>query len=146
MRHFTAAMALLVATALGSARAEVRVDAGLAKGYDGEEATVAGLAWLSDQRHPWEVMLGYIAERERADIPNANFLALSKRFYWRGWFASGGVAWVSVDNEVLSGHGQFMTGVGHDFGRLTLSLRHLSNGSTSGRNHGETFALLEVAF
>ena len=86
------------------------------------------------------------ADRQRADIPSADFLALSKRYHWRGWFVSGGLAWVSVDNEVLSGHGQFITAAGYDAGRLTLPLRHLSNGSTSGRNHGETFALLEVAF
>jgi hypothetical protein len=124
----------------------VHAGGGWADQIDSEGAAVVSLSWVGTQRHPWEVMAGYIAKREDAAVPDATFLALGKRLTWRRWFAGGGVAWVSEDNEVLSGHGQFLTAAGYDFGRMTVSLRHLSNASTNGRNHGETFLLLEVGF
>ncbi len=139
-------VAILCGSALAAARAEVRVSGGVAKDYDDENAVVLAVAWLSDHAHPWEVMIGHVGERDRAEIPAAAYLALSKRFYWRQWFVSGGVALVSVDNDTLSGHGQFLTAIGRDFGRVNVSLRHLSNGSTQGRNRGETFLLAEIAF
>lgn len=145
----SAAATILLGSALAwvaPACAEWRVDVGVADEYQSEEAAVIAVAWLSDQRHPWEVTLGHIAERSDAEIPASVFLALSKRFYWRGWFASGGVALVSVDNEQLSGHAQFLSAVGYDFGRVSVSLRHLSNGSTKGNNRGESFLLAEFAF
>lgn len=133
----------------GPARADTAVGLGAAKAIDGEPAHVLTLAWRSEQRHPWELMLGYIAQRDyagRAPLSDALLLAASKRFTWRGWFASGGVAWVSEDNEVLSGHGQFLTAAGWQGRRWSVSLRHLSNGDTGGRNRGETFLLVERAF
>ncbi|KGM52614.1 hypothetical protein N800_11390 [Lysobacter daejeonensis GH1-9] len=126
--------------------AQVHLGGGWADSIEGEGAEMASLAWVSAQRHPWEVMAGYIGEREGAHVPDAVFFAVSKRLVWRRWFASGGVAWVSEDNHVLSGHGQFLTGAGYTFGRTSLSLRHLSNADTGGRNRGETFVLLEVGF
>lgn len=128
------------------ARADVHIGGGWADHFEGERTEVASLSWVGAQRHPWEWMAGYIGERKDAGVPDAMFLALSKRLTWRRGFVSGGVAWASEDNDVLSGHGQFMTAVGYDFGRVTLSLRHLSNGDTNGRNRGETFLLLDVAF
>ena len=140
-------LALLLALAWASAaQAEMRVSAGIADSYRNEAAGMAAVSWLSPQAHPWEVMAGQIAARERVGVPEATFVALSKRYAWRRWFVSGGVAWVNVDNDVLSGHGQFMTAAGYGMGRVALSLRHLSNGSTGGRNRGETFLLMEVGF
>ena len=60
------------------------------------------------------------------------------------WEVAAGYIGGREDNDVLSGHGQFMTAAGYDFGRMALSLRHLSNGDTKGVNRGETFLLLEV--
>lgn len=65
---------------------------------------------------------------------------------WHGWFVSGGTALIDRDSDVLSGHGQFYTGVGHAGPTWALSLRHLSNGDTGGGNLGETFMLLEHRF
>ena len=76
----------------------------------------------------------------------SRFTAIRSRFTWNGWFAQGGIAWADVDNEVLSRHFQFQTGVGYDFGRVSISLRHLSNANTGGRNRGETFLLLDYGF
>lgn len=128
------------------AHAGIHVGAGAANEHHGEGATAASIAWRGQRRHPWEVMIGHIGQRESANAEEAWFFAGSKRFYWRQWFVSGGVAWVNVDNDILSGHGQFITGAGRDLGPLSVSLRHLSNASTNGRNRGETLLMLEYRF
>lgn len=143
-----AAGALLLASA-APACAEWRVGGGIADEIDGRHAGVATLSWSSAQRVPWEAMAGFIGERDREDafarVPDAEFFALGRRLAWRRVSVSAGVAWVSVDNDVLSGHAQILTGIAYEFGRVRLGVRHLSNGSTTGRNRGETFALVEIA-
>jgi hypothetical protein len=131
--------------ASGACMAEVRIGLGIADEIDGTSAPAATLAWSSAQRHPWEVIGGYIRGRNGSVQPDAAFVGFGRRLAWRRWSVSGGVAWVSVDNDVLSGHGQFLTGAAYDIGRLRLGLRHLSNASTNGRNRGETLLLLELA-
>jgi hypothetical protein len=74
------------------------------------------------------------------------WISASKRLTWNKWFVQSGIAYADVDNEVLSNHFQFQTGLGYDFGRFALSLRHLSNANTGGRNRGETFLLLDYGF
>jgi hypothetical protein len=130
----------------GSANAAWQLGAGIADEIDGRPAGVGTVGWLSHQAHPWEVLAGYIGTREprvAEQVPNAFFGAVSKRFAGERWFASSGLAYVSVDNEVLSGRFQFLTGAGFAGAHWTLSLRHLSNAGTNGRNRGETFLLLE---
>ncbi|RPE79799.1 acyloxyacyl hydrolase [Vulcaniibacterium tengchongense] len=146
MRSSIVAVAMAAACALAPAWAGVRVGGGIAEEHGGEEAPVATLAWLGEQRHPWEVMVGHIGRREDARIEESWFFALSKRLTWNRWFVSGGLAWANVDNDILSGHTQFMTAGGYDFGRVALSLRHMSNAGIEGRNRGETFLLVEVGF
>lgn len=144
IRRRIACLTLLLAGS-GACMAEVRLGLGIADEIDGRTAPVATVAWSSAQRHPWEVMGGYIRGRNGAVHPDAAFVGLSRRLTWRRWSVSGGVAWVSIDNDVLSGHGQFLTGAAYDIGRTRIGLRHLSNASTNGRNRGETMLLLEVA-
>ncbi|MBA3486058.1 MAG: acyloxyacyl hydrolase [Lysobacter sp.] len=137
---------LALAVTLGMmkpAHAGIHVGAGTADEHNGDGATAASIAWRGQQRHPWEVMVGHIGQREDGNAEETWYLAGSKRFYWRQWFVSGGLAWANVDNDILSGHGQFITGAGRDLGRLSVSLRHLSNASTKGRNRGETLLMLE---
>ncbi len=138
--------AALLTVACLPAKAAWQLGAGLADSIDGEHAGVGTLGWLSDERHPWELLGGYIGRRHIAgadSVPNAFFGALSKRIAGKHWFLSSGIAYVSVDNEVLSGRFQFLTGAGYAEERWNLSLRHLSNAGTNGRNRGETFLLLE---
>jgi len=119
---------------------------GFADEIDRQHTGLATLSWLSEHPHPWEFMGGYLLARGgRSDpeVPDALFLALSKRISGRRWFLTSGIAFVDEDNEVLSGHFQFMSGAGYSRQGWTISLRHLSNASTSGRNRGETFLLLE---
>lgn len=141
--------ALLLAASAAPACAEWRVGGGIADEIDGRHAGVATLAWSSAQRMPWEATVGFIGERDRdgaiARVPDAEFVALGRRVSWRRLSVSAGLAWVSVDNDVLSGHAQVLTGVAWDLGRVRLGVRHLSNGGTEGRNRGETFVLVEVA-
>lgn len=117
---------------------------------EGESTAALTLGYLTDDPHPWEFMAGHIQSRSRSSpvySPNVAFLALSKRFTWRGWFVQGGIAWTDSDNEVLSRHWQFMTAGGYRFNeRWTLSLRHLSNANTGGRNRGENLLMLQYGF
>lgn len=145
IRRMTACLLLIVA-GTGACRAGVRVGIGIADEIDGMTAPAATVSWSSAQRHPWELVGGWVRGRNGATMPDAFFVGAGRRLSWRRWSVSGGVAWVSVDNDVLSGHGQFLTGVAYDVGRMRLGLRHLSNASTNGRNRGETLLLLEVAF
>ncbi len=123
-----------------------RLGVGVADEVDGKPAGMATVGWLTSHAHPWEVLGGYIAKRRNvhhADVPDAIFVALSRRLQGERWFASAGIAHVDEDNEVLSGHFQFLTGAGYAGDDWSLSLRHLSNASTAGRNRGETFLLVE---
>ena len=135
--------------AMRPAVAGVELGLGPADEIDGEGSWVATVSWLSDQRHPWEFMAGVIGSRDMTEsgpTDDVAFVSVSKRLTWRGWFVQSGVAWADSDNEVLSNHFQFQTALGYDFGRLSLSLRHLSNANTGGRNRGETWALLQYGF
>ena len=149
MKRVLLASLLASSLAWGSAaQAEVLVGAGLVDEIEGEGSVLATVAWLSDDEHPYELIAGYFDARSEPSIrtPGTLWISASKRFTWNGWFAQGGIAWADADNEVLSEHWQFQTGAGYDFGRLSLSLRHLSNADTGGRNRGETFLLLDYAF
>lgn len=128
--------------------AGVQVGAGLVDEIQGEGSVVGTVAWLTGDEHPYEFILGYFGSRSEPGIrtPGTAWVSVSRRFTWRGWFAQGGIAWADADNEVLSKHFQFQTGAGYDFGRTSLSLRHLSNADTGGRNRGETFLLLDYEF
>ena len=122
------------------------VGGGVTSEIQGEQTPVFNVSWLGHARHPWEFSAGYLGRRDRLDsgsIPSTVFAAVSKRLTWHRWFFSGGVALVDEDNEILSGHGQFYTGAGYEVGSWAVSLRHLSNADTGGRNRGETFALVE---
>ena len=146
-----ALLATLLAAALcwqAPAHAGVQVGVGLVDEIDGEGSVLGTVAWLTEHEHPYEFILGYFDARTDPAIrtPGTVWISASKRFTWRGWFAQGGIAWADADNEVLSEHFQFQTGAGYDFGELSLSLRHLSNADTGGRNRGETFLLLDYAF
>ena len=143
-----AAIVALALACAAPADASVHVGAGLVDEIDGEGSVMATVAWLTESRHPWEFIVGYIDGRDVAVIhtPGTAWISASKRYTWNHWFAQGGIAWADADNEVLSQHWQFQTGAGYDFGRVSLSLRHLSNANTGGRNRGETFLLLDYGF
>jgi hypothetical protein len=137
-------MALLLMLGGGACAGEARwrVGAGVADEIDGRASPVLALAVRPGPR--WEAMLGYIGRRP--GVPDALFVAGSRRLQRGPWFASAGLAWVSEDNAVLSGHVQAMTGVGLELRHGAVSLRHLSNGGTGGRNRGETFVLFEYGW
>ena len=150
----TAWLAVLISvfmTQAGPAQARGGFEAGLgiAKDIDGEEAGVATLAYLTEQKHPWEFIAGYFDQRREAGMATVEdtfWFGVSKRLTWHGLYASFGVAYAQEDNEVLSDRLQFQSAVGYRGGDISVSLRHLSNGSISGRNRGETFLLLHYAF
>ncbi|HSM11495.1 MAG TPA: hypothetical protein VK827_08000 [Lysobacter sp.] len=122
------------------------IGGGVTDEIDGERTAVLTMSWLGRGRHPWEFSAGRLGARDDVEplpVPATWFIAVSKRLTWRRWFVSGGIALSDHDGAVLSGHGQFYTGVGYTTGAWTASLRHLSNGDTGGRNRGESFALVE---
>lgn len=137
---------------LSSTPASAGVELGLAHvgEIEGQSTHALTLGYLTEGAHPWEFTAGHILSRSRTSrvpSPNVTFLALSKRLTWRGWFVQGGIAWTDSDTEVLSRKWQFMTGGGYRFNeRWSLSLRHLSNANTGGRNRGENLLLLQYGF
>jgi len=144
-----AVVLLLGLGAATAARADGEIGIGVVDEIDGANSEAAMLSWLSEQRFPWEVSLGHLAARDEdtlAPSPSTTFFAVGRRVNWRNWFLSTGVALVDCDNEILSGHGQFITGLGWRSKHLTVNVRHLSNASTSGRNRGETFLLVGYAW
>lgn len=148
MKNAWAGFVLAAALACSaSASATVHVGLGPVDEIDGEGSWLATVAWLTGGEHPWEFIAGHIAERsDRITTPDVLWISVSKRLTWHQWFVQSGIAWADVDNEVLSEHFQFQTGIGYDFGRVSVSLRHLSNANTGGRNRGETFLLVDYGF
>ena len=131
--------------------AQARVEAGFGffDEVEGEHSWGGVLSFLTDEPHPWEVAVGYIAERpDFAFDEDVFWIAGSRRVVFRRWFASAGVALATADddNEILSGTFQFYTGVGWQGDQWTFSLRHLSNAGIDGRNRGETFFVVTYAF
>jgi len=149
---FRIALVLLLLLGLGAAtaaRADGEIGLGVTDEIDGTNTEAAMVSWLSEQRYPWEVSIGHLEERDEdtlAPSPSTTFVAVGRRINWRNWFLSTGIALVDCDNDILSGHGQFITGLGWRGKSLTVNVRHLSNASTTGRNRGETFLLVGYAW
>lgn len=151
MRGQMAAGALLLG-ALGSASTmaatpTLEMALGYADEVDGEQAAVCTLSMhlREDREWPVELLIGHIGERAPRDGDSGNpdeyFVGFTLRRQFGPWFFGGGGAWVPDRSlsEVLSSNGQFMQVLGWQRGPVAVSLRHLSNASTGGRNRGETF-------
>lgn len=119
---------------------EWQVAGGFADEHDNDYAPVATLGFLTDHRFPIEIVGGYIGSRtiESGRIDPTWFVGADLRWTGRWWFVGGGAAFVSETSEVLSSDYQFMTLAGLRYSDWVLTLRHLSNASTGGRNRGET--------
>ena len=149
MRPAGAALAVLALLAPVACRAGTELAVGVANQVDDETAVgVASIAWVTDAKHPYEFTLGHIQSREDRVAPTETFVAASKRFTWRRWYGSSGIALAdtSKDNRTLSGPLQFLTAVGWSADGWSVSLRHLSNAGIEGRNHGETFLMVAFHF
>ena len=140
-----ACVLLLSLGAMPGAKAGGEIGVGITDEISGSSTEAAMLSWVGSQKYPWEVSIGHLAERDdtvEAPSPTTTFVAVGRRINWREWFISTGIALVDADNEILSGYGQFITGLGWRGKHLTVNVRHISNASTSGRNRGETFLLV----
>lgn len=149
MRHYLLSVVTLIGLSGAlPAMAGIHVGLGPVDEIQGKGSNTLTLSWENQARHPWEVMVGIIDERDSTIIstPRVYFGSVSKRFTWKGWFAQGGIAATNSDTEVLSRHWQFMTGIGYRHDRFTVSLRHLSNANTGGRNRGENLLLFQYGF
>lgn len=107
---------------------------------EGVDTRSVALFALSGDRHPWEISLGLIAKRRslRIATPPTRFLAIGRRLaLGKGFFLASAVALVDHRSEALSSRHQFMTGLGWSGKRIGVTLRHLSNANTGGRNRGE---------
>ena len=144
-----ACVLLLVLGAMPEARAGGEIGVGVTDEISGNHTHAAMLSWMTEERFPWECSIGHVADRDEtsdAPSPTTTFIAVGRRINWRNWFLSTGIALVDADNEVLSGYGQFITGLGWRGRHLTVNVRHISNAGTTGRNRGETFLLLGYAW
>lgn len=148
MHRLVLALAVCFLLGLSSAQAAVFIGLGTVDEIDGVESASATLSWETAETHPWEIMGGVIRARHNAHLrtPRVLFATMSKRFTWKGLFIQGGIATTSSDTEVLSGHWQFVTAFGYRYDRFTVSVRHLSNADTTGRNRGENLFLLQYGF
>ena len=147
-RSVSALLCSLLVFGAAPARASIHVGAGPVDEIDGEGSWHASVAWLTEQTHPWEFIVGRIDGRDAPALstPDVYWISASKRFTWRRWFAQSGVAWTNSDTEGLSKHFQCQTGIGYNCGRVSISLRHLSNANTGGRNRGENLLVIDYGF
>lgn len=123
---------------------------GVADSHDGESAHVIDLSlrWKANTRfsfiHQHEILAGHIESRPLPFLNrDVRYLGYGTRTYFRKhWFLGGGIVAVDNTTEALSSWYQFATSGGVQFGRASLTLRHLSNSGFRGRNRGETYLTL----
>lgn len=136
--------------ATASALAGVNAGIGADSPINGDRASVLTLSYVTDQRFPWEFGIGRFSAHNSPTTdqptPVTYYFGVSRRLTWRHLFASGGLVYDTANDRTLSGHYQIQTALGLTYGACTLSVRHISNASTTGTNHGETFALFEYGF
>lgn len=127
---------------------EWQVAGGIAAEIDKDSAPVATVGYLTDHRFPIEIVGGYIGSRtiESGKVDPTVFLGADLRWAGEWWFVGGGLAFVDNQSEILSSSYQFMTLGGLRWSDWVLTLRHLSNADTRGRNRGETFVTLGYAW
>ena len=143
------AVALVGLVAAAPARADWEIGIGPIDEIDGEGSFGGTLAYLTTQKHPWEVSIGHFEGRDADAVqptPDVTYIGFSKRLTWKSFYATLGVALTDSDNDVLSGNSQFMTGAGWQWKDFSISLRHLSNANTGGRNRGENILLFAYRF
>lgn len=146
-RGFWVAAAMCLGSICGvaaPASASVELAAGIADELDGRSTRLYSVMWLSEHQNPWELGATFIEGRGLNAPPftsDRGVISIGRRFTRGRFFLLSGLAYTNRDDEVLSGYFQFQTGLGASIGRWSVSLRHLSNASTSGRNRGETFLL-----
>lgn len=148
-RSRRASLAMLTLLAPISALAgEWQVSAGFADEIDDDHAPVATVGYLTEHRFPIEIVGGYIGSRRIGSgaIDPTWFVGADLRWAGDWWFVGGGLAFVSEESEILSSDYQFMTLGGLRWSNWILTLRHLSNANTGGRNRGETFMTLGYAW
>ncbi len=143
-----ALLAALAAFSTSTMAGEWQVAGGFADEIDNDYAPVATIGYLTDHRFPIEIVGGYIGSRtiDSGNVDATVFLGADLRWTGRWWFVGGGAAWVDGTSEVLSSDFQFMTLAGLRFSDWVITLRHLSNAGTGGRNRGETIFTLGWAW
>ena len=145
-----AAVSLLAPSAATHAREwHMEMAAGPVDEIDGKRTGAAMLSWVSDDRHPHEISIGYLHERSFADgpgSPRVTMISATRRLTWGRWFWVNGVALIDGQSEALSSFYQFINGPGWQGDRVTISFRHMSNANLRGRNRGENLLLIGWRF
>ncbi|HRQ66919.1 MAG TPA: acyloxyacyl hydrolase [Xanthomonadaceae bacterium] len=116
---------------------------------EGRRMGAAMLSWVSDDRHPHELSIGYLQPRTGVEVfntPRVVFVSAARRFTWKRWFWVNGVVLIDGQSEALSSFYQFVNGIGWQHDRVTISLRHMSNANTRGRNRGENLLMVGWRF
>jgi hypothetical protein len=115
---------------------------------DGKRMGAAMLSFVSDDRHPHELSIGYLQPRtgEGFNTPRVVYVSAARRFTLKRWFWVNGVVLVDGQSEALSSFYQFVNGLGWHNDHVTISVRHMSNANLRGRNRGENLLLLAWRF
>ncbi len=155
----------LTGTATQAAAAQLELQAG--RSYMDRHPTTAAFVEVVFASHPlgetrfsWapDLSLGWIEGRDvaryrgqRFDTADAVWLGaagvrLRHRDVDRGWFVSEQLAGIHGRTQALSSGYQFVSTLGWQGQRLSMQLRHVSNGGLHDPNRGETMLLLGVRF
>lgn len=140
---------LFTAEPVHSREWHMEIAAGPVDEIDGDRTSAAMFSWVSDDRHPHEISIGYLHER-RGDLgrtsPRVVMVSATRRFTWGRWFWVNGLALIDGQSEALSSFYQFINGPGWQGDRVTISFRHMSNANLRGRNRGENLLLIAWRF
>lgn len=143
--------AIFFVSAVSAAPPSWTLSAGVADELDGDRSQLIEASWLA-MRSPIkladyiEVVGGRINGRRAPLLQRSvGFLGLGVRKYWTPYLFSGfALVGVSAQTEAISSDYQFVSSLGLQWRRITITGRHLSNASTNGRNRGETYLAIGV--
>jgi len=151
-----AVSAYLLLALPAAAAPPIEIGVGMSVTRDNEESPAAALAWLPPWREAYggllraEVGALYIRGRRHSRYDNAESVRLvhAGLRYERGNGLTAGFA-IGVQHgktAALSGDPQFISSIGWRWDRVSLLLRHVSNGGLDKPNDGENFLQLGVRF
>lgn len=137
-------LALVLAALAPSAHSEVLrigVGLGVAGDIDSTNAGTFGMSVSSGHGRKWEGAVIRFGGRSSIHSSHGSRWVLTgaRRFQRGRMFFVLGAGLNERDDDVLSGHLQWLTGVGVATHDVDISIRHLSNAGLVGRNRGETW-------
>jgi len=137
-----------------AAQPQFEIGGGISFTRDNESTKVASVAWVPHWQDfhggalRWDVGAMHVRGRNHSRFNNADdvsFIHAGLRYeHPNGLIGGFGVGVQHGKTDALSGDPQFISSLGWRWNRVSLMLRHISNGSMHGPNEGEN--VLQVAW